>query len=56
MAEKKASQQLKMGKRAWLEGRTYQEQEDSPVTPDQARRELGFDLLPFNGGDQEVQD
>jgi hypothetical protein len=55
MAEKKASQQPKMGKRAWLEGRTYQE-EDPPLTDDEVRRQLGFDLLPINGGDREVQD
>lgn len=28
-------------------------EEDPPLTPEQARRELGFDLLPFNGGDRE---
>lgn len=29
-------------------------EEEPPLTPEQARRELGFDLLPFNGGDREV--
>ena len=31
-------------------------EEEAPLTPEQARRELGFDLLPFNGGDREGQD
>lgn len=24
-------------------------EDEDPITPEQARRELGFDLLPFNG-------
>jgi hypothetical protein len=43
-------------KREYLEDRTPQEDPEPPVTPEQARRELGFNLLPFNGGDWEVQD
>lgn len=27
--------------------------EEPPMTPERARRELGWDLLPFNGGDRE---
>ncbi len=56
MAKKRASPEPKTGKRAWLENRTHDELEEPPITPEQARRELGFDLLPFNGGDREGQD
>jgi len=42
-------------KREYLEGRTHQK-EDPPLSDDEIRRQLGFDLLPFNGGDREVQD
>lgn len=31
-------------------------EEEPPVTPEQARRELGWDLLPINGGDREGED
>lgn len=30
--------------------------EDPPLTPEEARRELGFDLLPFNGTVREVDE
>lgn len=42
-------------KREYLEDRTHQEDLEPP-TDDEVRRELGFDLLPINGGDREVQD
>ena len=55
MSKNKASPEPAKGKRAWLEQRTHQE-EDPPLTDDEVRRQLGFDLLPFNGGDREGQD
>jgi hypothetical protein len=38
-----------------MESRTHQEDHE-PLTDDEVRRQLGFDLLPINGGDREVQD
>lgn len=31
-------------------------EEEPPMTPERARRELGWDLLPINGGDREDSD
>lgn len=41
----------KRRERERMDDRTLEE--EPPITPEQARRELGFDLLPFNGGDRE---
>lgn len=56
MPKTRSTPKPKTGKRERLDSRTHQEDPEPPITPEQARRELGFDLLPFNGGDREVQD
>lgn len=38
-----------------MERRTHQEDSEQ-LTDDEVRRQLGFDLLPINGGDRGVQD
>ncbi len=55
MPKKQASKEPKTGKLDWLDSRTHQ-QEDPPLSDDEIRRQLGFDLLPINGGDREVQE
>jgi hypothetical protein len=32
----------------YLERRTHEQQDDAPMTPDDVRRELGWDLIPDN--------
>ncbi len=46
---------IKPSERERMDNATYQEDpEDTDLA--EIRRQLGFDLLPFNGGDREVPD
>ena len=45
----------KRRQRDYLEDRAPQE-DPEPLTDEEVRRQLGFNLLPFNGGDWEVQE